>query len=120
MLDVEDQPGLRPSRLALSTARPTLKACLKIASLAPPSAACIVTMRACAFSKIRGAAPMNVGFTTPRLSTILSTRPSIAAGYPIASCVESSTLPKECAIGSQRNSRSFSLRMSLAWIAEPS
>ena len=38
----------------------------------------MVTIRACAFSKIRGAAPMNVGFTTPRLSTILSTRPSIA------------------------------------------
>ena len=46
VLDVEDQrPGLRPSRLALSTASPTLNACLKIASLAPPSAACMVTMR---------------------------------------------------------------------------
>ena len=111
---------MRPSRLARSTARPTLKACLKIASLAPPSAACMVTMRAYAFSKIRGAAPMNVGFTMPRLSTILSTRPSMAAGYPTASWVDSSTLPKECAIGSQRNSRSSSLRMPCAWMAEPS
>jgi hypothetical protein len=41
--------------------------------------ACMVTIRACAFSKMRGAAPMNVGFTTPRLSTILSTLPSMAA-----------------------------------------
>ena len=97
-----------------------MNACLKIFSLAPPSAACMVTMRACAFSKIRGAAPMNVGFTMPRLSTILSTRPSMAAGKPHASWVESSTLPNECAIGSQRNSRSASSRIPCAWIAEPS
>ena len=99
---------------------PTLNACLKIASLAPPSAACMVTIRACAFSKIRGAAPMNVGFTTPRLSTILSTRPSIAQAKPQAIWVDISTLPNECAIGSQRNSRSVSSRMFCASIAEPS
>ncbi len=99
---------------------PTLNACLKIASLAPPSAACMVTMRAWAFSKIRGAAPMNVGFTTPRLSTILSTRPSMAHANPHAICVDINTLPKECAIGSQRNSRSVSSRIPWASIAEPS
>ena len=99
---------------------PTEKAWLKSFSFAPPSAACIITIRACAFSKMRGAAPMNVGFTTPRLSTILSTRPSIAVANPQASCVESSTLPKEWAIGSQRNCRSRSSRMFWASIAAPS
>ena len=53
-----------PSRLSWSTLMPTSKALLKIFSLAPPSAACMVTIRPCAFSKMRGAAPMNVGFTT--------------------------------------------------------
>ncbi len=52
-----------PSSLSLSTLMPTSKALLKIFSLAPPSAACMVTIRPCAFSKMRGAAPMNVGFT---------------------------------------------------------
>ena len=55
---------------------------------------------------------MNVGFTTPRLSTIFSTRPSIAVAKPQASWAESSTLPNECAIGSHRNCRSSSCRMS--------
>ena len=109
-----------PSRLRRSTSRPTSKAFLKIFSLAPPSAACMVTMRPWAFSKMRGAAPMNVGFTTPRLSTIFSTRPSIAAAKPQASWVDISTLPKEWAIGSQRNSRSSGPRMSCARIASPS
>ena len=77
-------------------------------------------MRAYAFSKMRGAAPMKVGFTTPRLSTILSTLPSMAAEKPMAIWVDISTLPNECAIGSQRNSRSSSLRMPWAWIASPS
>ena len=98
-----------PSRLSLSTFRPTANAALKIFSFAPPSAACIVTMRPWAFSKMRGAAPMKVGFTTARLSMILSTRPSTAVAKPQASWVESSTLPNECAIGSQRNWTSSSL-----------
>ena len=51
---------------------------------------------------------------------IFSTRPSTAVGKPHASWVESSTLPKECAIGSQRNCRSVSSRMPCAWIAAPS
>ena len=93
---------------------------MKIFSLAPPSASCIITIRACAFSKMRGAAPMNVGFTTPRLSTIFSTRPSIAVAKPQASCADSSTLPNEWAIGSHRNCRSVSSRMSCALIAAPS
>ena len=63
---------------------------------------------------------MNVGFTMPRFSTILSTRPSMAVAKPQASWVESSTLPNEWAIGSHRNCRSDSLRMSCAWIAAPS
>ena len=100
--------------------RPTSKAFLKIFSLAPPSAACMVMIRPCAFSKMRGAAPMNVGFTTARLSMILSTRPSMAAAKPHAIWVDISTLPKECAIGSQRNSRSVSSRMFCAAIASPS
>ena len=54
-------------------------------SLRPPSCAIIIVMRAWAFSKMRGAAPMKVGFTTARLSTILSTRPSMAVGKPICS-----------------------------------
>ena len=109
-----------PSRLSWSTLRPTSKALLKIFSLAPPSAACMVTIRPYAFSKMRGAAPMKVGFTMPRFSTILSTRPSIAAANPQAICVDISTLPNECAIGSQRNSRSVSSRMPWARIASPS
>ena len=97
-----------------------MNAWLKIFSLTPPSAACIVMIRPCAFSKMRGAAPMKVGFTTARLSMILSTRPSMAAEYPQAIWVDISTLPKECAIGSQRNSRSSSLRMFCALMASPS
>ena len=97
-----------------------MKAWLKIFSLTPPSAACIVMIRPCAFSKMRGAAPMKVGFTTARLSMILSTRPSMAAEKPHAIWVDISTLPNECAIGSQRNSRSSSLRMFCARIASPS
>ena len=69
---------------------------------------------------MRGAAPMNVGFTDAQLSTIFSTRPSTAVAKPQASCVESSTLPKEWAIGSQRNCRSSSLRMFWALMAPPS
>ena len=84
-----------PSRLSWSTLRPTANACLKIFSLAPPSAACIVTMRPCAFSKMRGAAPMKVGFTTARFSMILSTRPSTAVGKPTPSWEHSNTLPNE-------------------------
>ena len=44
---------------------------------------------------------------------ILSTRPSTAVANPHASCVESSTLPNEWAIGSHRNCRSSSSRMLL-------
>ena len=77
-------------------------------------------MRPWAFSKIRGAAPMNVGFTTARFSMIFSTRPSTAVAKPIASWVLSSTLPNEWAIGSQRYCRSSSERMFCAWIAAPS
>ena len=109
-----------PSRSSRSRSRPTLKACLKIFSFRPPSEACMVTIRPCAFSKMRGAAPMKVGRTTARLSMILSTRPSTAVAKPQASWVESSTLPNECAIGSHRNCRSFSSRMSCAWMAAPS
>ena len=109
-----------PSRRSSSTFSPTLKAWLKIFSFAPPSLCCMVMMRPCAFSKIRGAAPMKVGFTMPRFSTILSTRPSIAVANPQASCVERSTLPNECAIGSHRNCRSSSCRMSCTSIAAPS
>ena len=109
-----------PSRFSRSTFLPTANAALKIFSFAPPSAACIVTMRAWAFSKMRGAAPMNVGFTTARLSMILSTRPSTAVANPHASWEESSTLPNECAIGSHRNCRSSSVRICWAWIEAPS
>ena len=56
-----------PSRTSLSTSRPTLNAWLKSFSFRPPSAACMVTIRPCAFSKMRGAAPMKVGFTTPEV-----------------------------------------------------
>ena len=62
---------------------------------------------------------MNVGFTMPRFSTILSTRPSMAVAKPQASWAESSTLPNECAIGSHRNCRSVSSRMSWTWIRCP-
>ena len=109
-----------PSALSRSTLSPTANAWLNSFSLRPPSACCMVTIRPWAFSKMRGAAPMKVGFTTPRLSTILSTRPSTAVAKPQASWVESRTLPNECAIGSHRNCRSSSVRMSCAWIAAPS
>ena len=111
---------LLPSRLRLSTSAPTANARLNSFSFTPPSEATMVVMRAWAFSKMRGAAPMNVGFTTPRFSTILSTRPSIAVAKPQAIWAESSTLPNEWAIGSQRNCRSSSCRMSCARIASPS
>ena len=68
-------------------------------------------MRACAFSKMRGAAPMNVGLTTARFSTILSTRPSIAVANPHASWAVTRTLPNACAIGNHSNCRSSSPRM---------
>ncbi len=80
----------------------------------------MVTIRPCAFSKIRGAAPMNVGWTTARLSTILSTRPSIAVGKPICSWTASSTWPNECASGSQRNCRSSAPISRVPSIAAPS
>ena len=67
-------------------------------------------MRACAFSKMRGAAPMNVGLTTARFSTILSTRPSIAVANPHANWAVIRTLPNACAIGSHINCRSSSPR----------
>ena len=63
---------------------------------------------------------MNVGFTTARLSTIFSTRPSTAVANPTASCAESSTLPNECAIGSQRYCRSSSDRVPTALLDSPS
>ncbi len=109
-----------PCASSSATLRPTWKARSKIFFFAPPSCSCIATIRPCAFSKMRGAAPMKVGFTTARLSMIFSTRPSIAVANPMASWVESSTLPNECAIGSQRNCRSSSLRMFCASIAAPS
>ncbi len=97
-----------------------MKACLNSFSFSPPSVACMVVIRAWAFSKMRGAAPMNVGFTMPRFSMILSTRPSMAVANPHASWAESSTLPNEWAMGSHRNCRSVSSRMFCTWIAEPS
>jgi hypothetical protein len=92
----------------------------KILALAAPSLCAIVTMRPCAFSKIRGAAPIQVGRTTARFSTILSTRPSTAVGNPIASWVFSSTLPNECAMGSHRYCRSSRPTMPVAATASPS
>ena len=53
---------------------------------------------------------MKVGWTTARLSTILSTRPSMAVGKPICSGRVSSTLPKTWASGSQRYCRSSALQ----------
>ena len=47
---------------------------------------------------------------------LLSTQ--LACGF--ATAVDSSTLPNECAIGSHRNCRSSSCRMSCAWMAAPS
>ena len=111
---------LSPERLARDTCSPTPTAQSKILALAPPSACAIVTMRPYAFSKMRGAAPIQVGRTTARLSMILSTRPSTAVGKPIASWVVSSTLPNECAIGSHRYCRSSRRRMPVAAIASPS
>ena len=69
---------------------------------------------------MRGAAPMKVGFTVAQFSTIFSTRPSTAEAKPHASWAESSTLPNEWDIGSHRNCRSLSSRMSCTWIAAPS
>ena len=69
---------------------------------------------------MRGAAPMNVGFTAAQLSTIFSTRPSTADAKPQASWADSSTLPNECAIGSHRNCRSVSSRMFWTRMASPS
>ena len=93
-----------PSRLSWSTLRPTSKAFLKIFSLAPPSAACMVMIRPCAFSKMRGAAPMNVGFTTAEVVDDL-VDPAVDGGRRSRRRAgsDSSTLPNECAIGSHRN-----------------
>ena len=93
---------------------------LKIFSFAPPSSAAIRTMRLCTFSKMRGAAPMNVGLTTARLSMSLSTRPSTALENPTASCAACSTLPNEWDSGSQRYCRSSSRRMPSVSMATPS
>ena len=48
------------------------------------------------FSKTRGTAATKVGLTSPRLSTSLSTRPSMADRKPMRICALSSTLPKLC------------------------
>lgn len=58
------------------------------------------------FSKMRGAAAMTVGLTTPRLSAILSRRPSITVGTPMPIITTSSSLPNECDSGSHRKCRS--------------
>ena len=67
-------------------------------------------IRAYAFSKMRGAAPMKVGLKTARLSTIRSIRPSTAVEKPICSGRISRIFPNTCESGSQRNWRSSSLR----------
>ncbi len=73
-----------------------------IVFLSPPSLAIISLIRPCTFSKMRGTAPMIVGWMIARFSTILSTRPSMTVGKPIASGSASITLPKACASGSHR------------------
>ena len=50
-----------PASVRRDTSRPTLNAWSKIFFFMPPSSAVMVLMRACAFSKMRGAAPMKVG-----------------------------------------------------------
>ena len=85
--------------------------------LTPPSSATIAMDSRCAFSKMRGAAPMTVGCDAARLSTILSTLPSMAVGKPISSGSASMTLPKACASGSHRKFRSSGPSMSNASIA---
>ena len=68
---------------------------------------------------MRGAAPMNVGLTTPQFSTILSTRPSIAVAKPHATWVAISTLPKACASGSHSSCRSSSPSRPMSAITPP-
>jgi len=60
---------------------------------------------------MRGTAPMKVGRTAARLSTILSTRPSIAVANPTISGSASITLPNECASGSHKWFRSSGPKM---------
>ena len=69
---------------------------------APPSSSASATTRPYTFSKIRGTPAMNVGRTSPRLSTILSTRPSTAVAKPTWHWIASSIFPNECASGSHR------------------
>ena len=109
-----------PARCSRLTSRPTPIAQVKIFSFGPPSSSAIVTTRPRTFSKMRGAAAMNVGETTARLSMILSTRPSTAAAEPVASCAASSTLPNECDSGSQRYCTSSSVSRPSESTATPS
>ena len=75
--------GSLPAWRSADTRAPTPNAQWKSRALTPPSDSIIVTIRACAFSKIRGAAAMKVGWTIAALSTILSIRPSTAVANPI-------------------------------------
>ena len=112
--------GFLPCSRSSLTSRPTPVAQVKSLAFGPPSSAIIVWMRPCAFSKMRGAAPMKVGLTTARFSTILSIRPSMAVGKPICRGSVRSTLPNTCASGSQRYCRSSSERMLIEATAAPS
>ena len=112
--------GSLPCSRSRLTSRPVSLAALKSFCFRPPSPSIIIWMRAYAFSKMRGAAPMKVGFTTARLSTILSIRPSMAVVKPICSGSVRRFLPKKCASGSQRYWTSVSSRMLMASVAAPS
>ena len=63
---------------------------------------------------------MNVGCTSPRLSTILSMGPSTAVAKPMRSWTVISTLPKTWLSGNQRYWTSSGLMMSNSSIATPS
>ena len=94
--------GRSPTCLARDTCKPTPIAQSNSAFLTPPSLTIISLIRLCTFSKMRGTAPMIVGLMIARFSTILSTRPSMTVGKPIASGRASMTLPNAWDSGSQR------------------
>ena len=76
------------------TSFPTAKAALKQLLLPAAPLLLVMTTRECAFSKMRGAAAMNVGLTTAVFCTILSTRPSTALAKPHAICADNQYLPE--------------------------
>ena len=119
-LNASSGPGRLPSCRSAATSPPTAIPHWKILNLRGPFSLAPETALLRTFSKMRGTPARKVGRICPRFSTSFSTRPSTAVQKPIRSCAASSTLPRECASGTQRYWRSSMDRMPSASMDSPS